>query len=102
MRTLGFRGEALASIAAVSELRIDTRTRELDRRLGAARPHGELLSRGAAASARGTQVEVSELFAASPARLRFLRSVATEGSAAVRVAADLAITHPEVCVHLHQ
>ena len=46
--------------------------------------------------APGTRVEVCELFAASPARLRFLRSVATEASAAVRVAADLALTHPEV------
>ncbi len=96
VRTLGFRGEALASIAAVSELRITTRTRE---QIGGSElrvRHGELLSRGAAASAPGTRVEVCELFAASPARLRFLRTVATEGSAGVRVVADLAITHPEV------
>ena len=97
VRTLGFRGEALASIAAVSELRLTTRTRDSIGGSELRVRHGELLSRSAAASARGTQVEVSELFAASPARLRFLRSVATEGSAAVRVAADLAITHPEVC-----
>jgi DNA mismatch repair protein MutL len=97
VRTLGFRGEALASIAAVSELRIRTRTRDSIGGSELRVRHGELFSRGAASSAPGTQVEVSELFAASPARLRFLRSVATEGSAAVRVAADLAITHPEVC-----
>jgi DNA mismatch repair protein MutL len=96
VRTLGFRGEALASIAAVSELRITTRTREQAGGAELRVRHGERLSRGAAASAPGTRVEVCELFAASPARLRFLRSVATEGSAAVRVAADLAITHPEV------
>jgi DNA mismatch repair protein MutL len=96
VRTLGFRGEALASIAAVSELRLTTRTRDAT---GGATLHvrsGEVLSRTAAASGPGTRVEVCELFAASPARLRFLRSVATEGSAAVRVAADLAMTHPEV------
>lgn len=96
VRTLGFRGEALASIAAVSELRLTTRTRGS---VGGSTLHvrnGQVLSRDAAASAPGTRVEVCELFAASPARLRFLRSVATEGSAAVRVAADLAITHPEV------
>jgi DNA mismatch repair protein MutL len=96
VRTLGFRGEALASIAAVSELRLTTRTRGA---AGGATLHvrsGEVLSRTAAASRPGTRVEVCELFAASPARLRFLRSVATEGSAAVRVAADLAMTHPEV------
>jgi DNA mismatch repair protein MutL len=96
VRTLGFRGEALASIAAVSELRLTTRTRDSVGGSELRVRHGELLSRGAAACAPGTQVEVCELFAASPARLRFLRSVATEGSAAVRVAADLAITHPEV------
>ena len=94
--TLGFRGEALASIAAVSELRLTTRARGAT---GGATMHvrsGEVLSRTAAASGPGTRVEVCELFATSPARLRFLRSVATEGSAAVRVAADLAMTHPEV------
>ncbi|MFI5287308.1 MAG: DNA mismatch repair endonuclease MutL [Candidatus Dormibacteria bacterium] len=96
VRTLGFRGEALASIAAVAELRLTTRTRDT---IGGATLHlrnGEVLARTAAASAPGTRVEVCELFASSPARLRFLRSVATEASAAVRVAADLAITHPEV------
>ena len=96
VQTLGFRGEALASVAAVSELRLTTRTRGS---AGGATLHvrsGHVVSRGAAASGPGTRVEVCELFATSPARLRFLRSVATEGSAAVRVAADLAITHPEV------
>jgi DNA mismatch repair protein MutL len=96
VRTLGFRGEALASIAAVSELRITARTREQGGGSELRVRHGEVLSRGAAASAPGTRVEVCELFAASPARLRFLRSVATEGSAAVRLVADLAITHPAV------
>jgi DNA mismatch repair protein MutL len=94
--TLGFRGEALASIAAVSELRLTTRTRDA---IGGASLHvryGEIVNRGSAASGPGTRVEVCELFAASPARLRFLRSVVTEASAAVRVASDLAITHPEV------
>lgn len=96
VRTLGFRGEALASIAAVSELRITTRTRAS---VGGATLHvrnGDVVTRGPAASGLGTRVEVCELFAASPARLRFLRSVATEAGAAVRVAADLAITHPDV------
>jgi DNA mismatch repair protein MutL len=94
--TLGFRGEALASIAAVSDLRLTTRTRGA---IGGSSLHvryGDVVARSAAASGPGTRVEVCELFAASPARLRFLRSVATEASAAVRVAADLALTHPDV------
>jgi len=96
VRTLGFRGEALASIAAVSELRLTTRARGSSSGATLHVRNGALLTRGAAAGTPGTRVEVCELFSASPARLRFLRSVATEGSAAVRVAADLAITHPHV------
>lgn len=94
--TLGFRGEALASIAAVSELRMTTRLRGSERAAALHMRHGEMLERGPAAGAPGTQVEVNELFAGAPARLRFLRSVASEAAAAVRVAADLAVTHPEV------
>jgi DNA mismatch repair protein MutL len=96
VETLGFRGEALASIAAVSELRLTTRTHGSD---AAAVLHvraGEVVDRGAAASAPGTRVEVHELFASAPARLRFLKSVATEAAAAVRMVGDLAVTHPEV------
>jgi DNA mismatch repair protein MutL len=96
VETLGFRGEALASIAAVSELRLTTRTPGAD---GAAVLHvraGEVIDRGAAAGAPGTRIEVNELFASAPARLRFLKSVATEAAAAVRVVADLAVTHPAV------
>ena len=96
VRTLGFRGEALASIAAVSELRLTTTARGSTYGATLHVRNGTLLSRAVAAGGPGTRVEVCELFSASPARLRFLRSVATEGSAAVRVASDLAITHPQV------
>ncbi len=96
--TLGFRGEALASIAAVADLRLTTRTRG---GAGGAMLHvrnGEMIARSAAASALGTSIEVCELFAGAPARLRFLRAVATEAAAAVRVTADLALTHPDVAL----
>jgi DNA mismatch repair protein MutL len=94
--TLGFRGEALASIAAVSELRITSRTRS---ETAAAAMHvraGDIVERSIAAAAPGTRVEVLELFATTPARLRFLRSSGAEASAASRVVCDLAIAHPEV------
>jgi DNA mismatch repair protein MutL len=94
--TLGFRGEALASISAVSELRMTTRPMRAERAMILHVRHGEVLERGIAAGPPGTRVEVHELFAGAPARLRFLRSVASEASAAVRVATDLAVTHPEV------
>jgi len=94
--TLGFRGEALASIAAVSEVRITSRTRS---EAAAAAMHvrsGEVVERSVAAAAPGTRVEVLELFATTPARLRFLRSSGAEASAASRVVCDLAIAHPDV------
>jgi DNA mismatch repair protein MutL len=94
--TLGFRGEALASIAAVAELRMTTRSRGSASAATLAVRHGAVVEQGVGAGPPGTLVEVHELFAGAPARLRFLRSVATEAAAAVRVASDLAITHPDV------
>ncbi len=96
VRTLGFRGEALASIAAVADLRITTRTGTAAAAATLHASNGALVEVATAAGAPGTTVEVCELFAGAPARLRFLRSVSTEAAAALRVAADLALTHPEV------
>jgi len=96
VETLGFRGEALASIAAVCDLRMTSRPASAERAATLHVRHGDVLDRGVAAGPPGTQIEVGELFAGAPARLRFLRSVASEAAAAVRVAADLAVTHPEV------
>jgi DNA mismatch repair protein MutL len=96
VRSLGFRGEALASIAAVSDLRITSRTAGED---GAWLLHsraGEILEHRAAARAPGTTVEVCDLFHNTPARLAFLRSERSESAAAVRAVSDLALTHPEV------
>jgi DNA mismatch repair protein MutL len=96
VRSLGFRGEALASIAAVSDLRITSRTAGEE---GAWLLHaraGEALEHRAAARAPGTTVEVCDLFHNTPARLAFLRSERSESAAAVRAVSELALTHPEV------
>ena len=96
VRTLGFRGEALASIAAVSDLRLVSCARgaaagaELRVRCGEPAPVRT------AAAAVGTRVEVCELFATTPARLRFLRSSAAEAAAAMRVVGELALLHPDI------
>ena len=88
--TLGFRGEALASIAAVSE--VDCRTQAAALRLRA----GEVVERGAAPATPGTVVEVRELFANTPARLKFLKSDATETAAAAQVVRTYAVLRPDV------
>ncbi len=94
--TLGFRGEALPSIGAVAALTIQTRR--------AADPHGWRLTVTAgeksevepAARMPGTQVEVRDLFFATPARLKFLRGERAEAQAAADVVRRLAMAHPDV------
>ena len=94
--TLGFRGEALPSIAAVADLSIETRA--------AGAPHGYAIrveagdKRGLSACAwpRGTKIEARALFAATPARLKFLKTERTETAAIVDVVKRLAMANPQV------
>ena len=94
IRTLGFRGEALASIAAVADVVARSRGRLLRVRAG------EVLEDGPAAPSPGTVVEVRDLFWATPARLKFLKSDAAENAAAARVVIAAALAHPEVAFRL--
>ncbi|HET7125442.1 MAG TPA: DNA mismatch repair endonuclease MutL, partial [Bradyrhizobium sp.] len=96
IRTLGFRGEALPSIGAVAKLSIITR------HLG--EPHAWSLSvEGGVKSAimpaalsQGTRVEVSDLFYATPARLKFLKTDRTEAEAIREVVRRLAMARPDI------
>src|ERR1700753_629558 len=96
IRTLGFRGEALPSIGAVARLRITTRH--------ATEPHACSLSVEAgdkspimpAALGHGTRVEVNDLFYATPARLKFLKTDRTEAEAIREVVRRLAMARPDV------
>jgi DNA mismatch repair protein MutL len=88
--TLGFRGEALASVAAVSDL--ECRSGGSRVRLRA----GEVVEEGAAMPVPGTVVEVRDLFANTPARLRFLKSEPTERAACLKVVQAYALLYPEV------
>ncbi len=94
--TLGFRGEALPSIGSVATL--DIFSRATDTRYGSHIRVDQGLKHklAPAAQPQGTRVEVRELFAATPARLKFLKTDRTESLAVADVVQRLAMAHPEV------
>lgn len=94
--TLGFRGEALASIAAVSRVELITRTAEELEGVRIALEGGEVLEQGPAGCPQGTTILVRDLFYNTPARMKFLKKDVTEGNAVRAVAERLALSHPEV------
>ncbi|RMF23193.1 MAG: DNA mismatch repair endonuclease MutL [Deltaproteobacteria bacterium] len=96
VRTFGFRGEALASIAAVSDFEIVSRT--ADAQVGTALRvrHGETIGRSTASARRGTRVTVADLFANVPARRKFLKSPAAEYSLAADTLRRIALAEPAV------
>jgi DNA mismatch repair protein MutL len=96
LASLGFRGEALPSIAAVSRLRITSRAEGEENATTIAAEGGEVIERAHAARARGTTVEVRDLFFNTPARRKFLKSPAGELRTALRMIEALALASPEV------
>jgi DNA mismatch repair protein MutL len=96
IRTLGFRGEALPSIGAVSRLSIVSRQRGAAAAFKVAVEGGVKSKVEPAALGAGTRVEVRDLFYATPARLKFLKSVRAERDAAVDVVERLAMAYPSV------
>ena len=97
--TLGFRGEALPSIASVARLTIDSRVAGAD---GWSRTvdNGQLVAEGPAALPPGTCVTVEQLFAKVPARRKFLRSAKAEYAACLDIVRRLAMAHPAVAFAL--
>src|SRR5271166_2783251 len=81
IRTLGFRGEALASIASVSHLRMQTRRAADENGVEVAAEAVNIEDTRACAIAAGTRIEVRQLFFNTPARLKFLKTLATEQGA---------------------
>lgn len=96
--TLGFRGEALASIAAVSKVEIMTKTPEEFAGTRMVLEGGDPVSLDDAGCPVGTTIIVRDLFYNTPARMKFLKSDRSEGSAVAAVADHLALSHPEVSV----
>ena len=91
--TMGFRGEALAAIASVSDMSITSRTADAAHAWKVDASTGEL---SAAARARGTTLEVRELFFSTPARRKFLKTDATELAHGLDVVRRHALARPEV------
>ena len=103
IETLGFRGEALPSIGAVSRLSVASRTKTSDAH--EIRVEGGAVTKPApigflAQGQSGTRVEVRELFYATPARLKFLKSSRSEDLATTDIVKRLAMAHPEVAFTL--
>jgi DNA mismatch repair protein MutL len=100
VRTLGFRGEALASIAAVSHLTLVSRPQ--GQAVGMeVRADGEEISRPTPrACTVGTVVVVRDLFFNTPARLKFLKTPQTEAAYIHALVADYALAHPEIAFQL--
>ena len=96
--TLGFRGEALAAIAAVSRVDLLTRTAEEDLGAALSLEGGEVVSREEAGCPVGTTMVVRDLFFNTPARLKFMKKDAAEGAAVFAMVQRLALAHPEVSV----
>ncbi|MFI5370025.1 MAG: DNA mismatch repair endonuclease MutL [Candidatus Eisenbacteria bacterium] len=96
LTTLGFRGEALPSIAAVSRMRVTSRVTGADAASTRLTAGGEVVERGPAARAPGTTVEVRDLFFNTPARRKFLHSPAGELRAAIRLVETYGLGYPEV------
>lgn len=99
VRTLGFRGEALPSIASIADVELTTSTGQ---QAGTA-VHikgGDILAKKAASARRGTRIKVTELFFNTPARLKYLKSQQTELAKIVDIVNRLALSYPAVTFHL--
>ncbi|MBT3534009.1 MAG: DNA mismatch repair endonuclease MutL [Rhodospirillaceae bacterium] len=100
IRWLGFRGEALPSIGAVSRLTMTSRTGGDDEAWRIEVDGGEVGTVIPAAQARGSRVEVRDLFYATPARLKFLKTPRTEFQHAADVVKRLAMVRPDIAFTL--
>lgn len=100
IRTLGFRGEALPSIGAVAKLGITTRHATEPHAWSLSVEGGEKSAIMPAALSQGTRVEVSDLFYATPARLKFLKTDRTEAEAIREVVRRLAMARPDIAFTL--
>ncbi len=96
--TLGFRGEALAAIAAVSRVQLLTRQPGAAEGTRLVLEGGQIVTQEPAGCAEGTTIIVGDLFYNTPARLKFVKTDRAEGAAVSAVVLRCALSHPEVSV----
>lgn len=99
--TNGFRGEALASISAVSNLEMITKTEESDSGTRINISGGEVMNLCPHGAPTGTTITVKDLFFNTPARYKFLKKDTYEGAAIAELLSRLALAHPEVAISLY-
>ena len=100
LHTLGFRGEALASIAAVSRLTLTTRNVREDAGTRAVNEGGVIRSIAEAASPQGTTIVARDLFFNTPVRLKFLKKPVTEAAKVAEMVARMILAHPDISFRL--
>jgi DNA mismatch repair protein MutL len=98
--TLGFRGEALASIASVARLTVSSRARDATRAFQVRAEGGDLAPVEPIAHSPGTTVEVADLYFNTPARRKFLRAEATEYAHCAEVVQRIAMARPDLALSL--
>lgn len=95
IQTLGFRGEALASIISIAKVTCSTRTKDCENGIKV-ECQNSTIKTFPAACAQGTIMEVNDLFFNQPARLKFLKSAKTEFTYIQELVQSLALSHPEI------
>lgn len=100
IHTFGFRGEALPSIGSVSKMLITSKARGADRAYHIQLSGGHNKDIKPTIHNEGTKIEIRDLFFATPARLKFLRSDKTELAASVDVIKKIALAHPKISINL--
>lgn len=100
IRTLGFRGEALPSVASISKITIKTATKEVTHGSLLIATGGEIETFEAISTPTGTKIKVENLFYNTPARLKYMKSLQAELAHIVDVVNRLSLAHPEVAFTL--
>lgn len=101
IKTLGFRGEALPSIAAISKVKLITKTEEDEFGTELQLEGGKVISKNQAGFNKGTLIEVADLFYNVPARKKFLKSNQREASLINDIVSRIALAHPEISFKLY-